>query len=60
MAVILTNTFFNVFFFLIFGCAGSLLLRGLFSVVPVSGGYCLAVFRELFIVVISLAAELGL
>ena len=54
----------NCYFFkqdclFIFGCAGSLLVRGL-SLVAASGGYSLTVVRGLLIAVASLVAEHGL
>ena len=48
-----------VYYFIIFGCAGSLLLRGL-SLVAARGGCSLVVVCKLLIVMASLAAEHGL
>ena len=48
-----------IYYFIIFGCAGSLLLRGL-SLVAAEGGYSLVVVCKLLIVVGSLVAEHGL
>jgi len=43
-------------FFFFFGCTGSLLLQGLFSI-EVSGGYTLVAMLWLLVVVASLIAE---
>ena len=47
----------NIFFQLIFGCAGSLLLPGLSLVAAVSGGYSRVAVHRHLIVVASLAVE---
>ena len=59
MALILTNTFLNFIFLKFLAVLGLCCCVG-FPLVPASGGYCLVVFHELFIVVIALAAGLGL
>ena len=47
------------YIYLSFGCAGSLLLCGHFSLVAASGGCCLVAVHELLVEVASLVAELS-